>query len=254
MRTYAIGDIHGQYDLLRIAQDLVEADRIHAGDQGSTLVHVGDLVDRGPKSAQVIEHLMRGQQAGEPWVVLKGNHDRLFSLFLEDPFMRDPNLRAERPWLHPRVGGGPTLSSYGIADPEDRPVAKLHAEAMKAVPPEHRDWLAALPLFHREGESLFVHAGIRPGVDLADQTEDDLLWIRSAFLEDPRDHGVLVVHGHTAIDDVTHYGNHLNIDTSAGYGGPVSAVVIEGRDAWLLTPHGRVALPVTPGAPVSVPH
>lgn len=254
MRCYGIGDIHGHYDLLRIAQDLVEADRAREGDSDSPLIHVGDLVDRGPKSAQVIEHLIRGQAEGQPWVVLKGNHDRLFSGFLADPFVRDPMLRAERPWLHPRVGGAPTLASYGIRAPEDRPIAKLHTEALEAVPPAHIAWLAALPLYHFVDQSLFVHAGIRPGVDLRNQTEDDLLWIRATFLEDRREHGALVVHGHTAIDSPTHYGNHLNIDSSAAYGGPVSAVVIEGREAWLLTPAGRVALPPTPGAPVSVPH
>ena len=110
------------------------------------------------------------------------------------------------------------------------------------MPPAHRRWLADLPLFHRRDAAIFVHAGIRPGVPLAAQTEDDLLWIRAPFLEDPRDHGALVVHGHTALDAPSHYGNRLNLDSSAGYGGPLSAAVIEGRQAWLLTDRGRVPL------------
>ena len=242
MRAYAIGDIHGQLGLLKVAQDLVAADRAACGDDEAPLVHLGDLVDRGPDSAGVIAHLMQGQAAGENWVVLKGNHDRMFSMFLSDPWARDPVLRAERHWLHPNVGGAPTLVSYGIRAPENRPFEPVHAEALAAVGPETAEWLAALPTYFVQGDALFVHAGIRPGVDLRDQTEDDLLWIRAEFLNDTRDHGALVVHGHTAIDRPTHYGNRLNLDSSAGYGGPVSAAVIEGRAAWLLTPEGRVPL------------
>jgi serine/threonine protein phosphatase 1 len=132
--------------------------------------------------------------------------------------------------------------SYGVRAPEERPLADVHADALQAIPQAHADWIAALPTHLLFGQALFVHAGIRPGVALRDQTEDDLLWIRAEFHDDPRDHGALVVHGHTAIDSVTHYGNRLNMDSSAGYGGPVSAAVIEGRDAWLLTPEGRVPL------------
>lgn len=247
MQTYAIGDIHGQLALLRRAHELIEADRAANGGAEALVVHVGDLVDRGPDSRGVIEFLMQGQAAGAPWVVLKGNHDRMFEGFLADPWARDPGLRAEFSWLHPRLGGPGTLESYGLREPENRPVAQVHAEALAAVPQAHRDWLASLPLHHLLGQALYVHAGIRPGVDLAAQREDDLLWIRAEFLEDTRDHGALIVHGHTAIETPHHHGNRLNIDSSAGYGGPVSAVVIEGRAAWLLTPAGRV--PLSPDAP-----
>ena len=242
MQTYAVGDIHGHLDLLRRAHDLIEADRAAQGVGDALVVHVGDVVDRGPDSRGVIEHLMAGQAAGQPWVVLKGNHDRMFAGFLSDPWARDPGLRAELSWFHPRLGGPGTLESYGLREPANRPVDQVHAEALQAVPQAHRDWLAGLPKHLLLGQALFVHAGIRPGVDLAAQREDDLLWIRAEFLEDTRDHGALVVHGHTAIAEPQHYGNRLNIDSSAAYGGPVSAVVIEGRTAWLLTPAGRVPL------------
>ena len=118
----------------------------------------------------------------------------------------------------------------------------MHAEAVAAVPANHRAFLESLPTSHQRGEVIFAHAGIRPGVALADQTEDDLVWIRHEFLDDTRDHGALIVHGHTAIDTPTHYGNRVNIDSSAAYGGPLSAVVIEGRTVHLLTATGRVAL------------
>lgn len=242
MQTYAIGDIHGQFHLLQRAFELIEADRARQGSAESPVVVLGDLCDRGPNSAGVIGHLYDRQAAGENLIVLKGNHDRMFSIFLDDPFGRDPRLRAEFTWMHPRLGGPETLASYGISEPANRPTAKVHAEALAAVPAAHRTWLARLPGSYRRGEAIFVHAGLRPGVPLEAQTEDDLLWIRADFLDDPRDHGALVVHGHTAIEAPNHYGNRLNLDSSAGYGGPLSTAVIEGRKAWLLTEQGRLPL------------
>ncbi|MDP3960419.1 MAG: serine/threonine protein phosphatase, partial [Pseudorhodobacter sp.] len=103
-------------------------------------------------------------------------------------------------------------------------------------------FLEALPTSYRRGTSIFVHAGIRPGIALEAQTETDLIWIREPFLTDPRDHGALIVHGHTALDAATHYGNRLNLDSGAAYGGPLSAVVIEGSAVFLLTAAGRVPL------------
>lgn len=242
MRAYAIGDIHGHLDLLREAQALVEADRSATGDQDAPLVHVGDLVDRGPDSPGVIEHLMTGQQRGEPWVVLKGNHDRMFVRFLDDPARNDPGLRPIFTWLHPRIGGAGTLEAYGVHAAADRPVRAVHDEAITRVPAAHRNWLDALPTHFLHGEVLFVHAGIRPGVALTDQTETDLIWIRHDFLDHPAPHPWLVVHGHTAIKAPCHHGNRVNIDSSAAYGGPVTAVVIEGRAVWQLTRGGRQAL------------
>lgn len=244
MRSYAIGDIHGQLEKLHEAHELIAADRAACGETEAPIVHVGDLVDRGPDSAGVIEHLLQGQARGENWIVLRGNHDRMFLGFLDDPFTEDPLLSSHVSYLNPRVGGEATLQSYGIPDSFSRPLEEV-ADELSAVPQSHRDWLAAQPAYFLRGEALFVHAGIRPGTDLHDQVEDDLLWIREPFLSDPRDHGALVVHGHTNIEAATHYGNRLNLDSGAGYGRPLSAVVIEGRDAWLLTPEGRAPLPHT---------
>ena len=207
------------------------------------MVHVGDLVDRGPDSRGVIQHLLDGIGGGENWLVLKGNHDRMFSAFLADPVRGDPVLRQGLSWLHPNLGGAATLASYGVRDAAGRPASDVHAEALDLIPPAHRAFLDRLPLVHQADELLFVHAGIRPGVALRDQAEDDLVWIRAEFLDDPRDHGALVVHGHTVIDAASHYGNRVNIDSGAAFGGPLSAVAIEGREVWLLTGEGRVALP-----------
>jgi len=240
MRTYAIGDIHGHLDLLKRQHALIAADMARHGE--APIVHIGDLVDRGPDSAGVVEYLREGIAAGRDWVVLKGNHDRMFAGYLRDAGFKDSGLRADLSYLHPRIGGAETLASYGVRAAGDRPLAPVHAEAVAAVPAAHRAFLETLPTSFRRGEAIFVHAGIRPGVALEDQTEDDLLWIRKEFLEDTRDHGALIVHGHTAIDRPTHYGNRVNIDSSAAYGGPLSAVVLEGREVFHLTPEGRVAL------------
>jgi serine/threonine protein phosphatase 1 len=240
MPSYAIGDIHGHLALLHQAHDLIAADQARHG--AAPVVHIGDLVDRGPDSRGVIDFLRKGIAAGEDWQVLKGNHDRMFAGFMADRLWQDPGLRSDLSWLHPKLGGGATLASYGVANAADRPVVGVHAEALAAVPAEHVAFLNGLPTHLRREDCFFAHAGIRPGVALDRQAEDDLLWIRRLFLDEPGDHGALVVHGHTALDQATHYGNRLNIDSGAAYGGPLTAVVIEGRDAFHLTPRGRVAL------------
>jgi len=242
MRSYAIGDIHGHLDLLRHAHDLIAEDRRHTGDHDAPIIHLGDYVDRGPDCRGVVEHLRQGAERGENWITLKGNHDRMFVRFLRDPAEPEPGLRPDLSWLHPRIGGVQTLASYGVKNALDRPLAPVHAEARNAVPTSHRDFLDACPTWLQRGEIVFVHAGIRPGVPMQAQEETDLVWIRNGFLDDRRDHGVLVVHGHTALDRATHYGNRVNIDSSAAYGGPLTAIVIEGRDVWLLTDHGREPL------------
>lgn len=245
MHIYAIGDIHGQLGLLQAAHDLVAADMARHG--AGPVVHLGDLVDRGPDSRGVIDLLIAGQALGRDWVVLKGNHDRMFTRFLADAADPEPGLRSDLSWLHPRLGGADTLRSYGVVNAGDRPLAPVHAESVALVPDSHRAFLAALPAHHRAGDCLFVHAGIRPGIALDRQTETDLVWIREPFLSETASFGPLVVHGHTVVDAVTHHGNRLNLDTGAAYGGPLSAVVIEGREAALLTAQGRRRLRPVPG-------
>ncbi len=246
MHIYAIGDIHGHLGLLQAAHDLIADDIARHGP--GPVVHVGDLVDRGPDCKGVIDYLIDSIAEGADWVVLKGNHDRMFSRFLRDPWEPEPGLRADLGWLHPKLGGPATLASYGVKNAADRPVAAVHADALAAVPQAHVAFLTTRPTLHQAGDCVFVHAGIRPGVALPDQAETDLVWIREPFLTDPANHGPLIVHGHTALDRATHYGNRLNLDSGAAYGGPLSAVVIEGRQAALLTPQGRhKLLPHPPG-------
>ena len=240
MRAYAIGDIHGHLGLLHGVHDLIAKDMAQNGP--APVVHVGDLVDRGPDSAGVIEFLLQGMAQGQDWVVLKGNHDRMFWRFLNDPADPEPGLRAELGWLHPGLGGAETLASYGLHAPGDRPLAPVHADAIAAVPQAHRDFVGNLPTSHQMDGLLFVHAGIRPGIALQHQEETDLLWIPAPFLEHQGSFGPLVIHGHTAIDTRSHYGNRINIDSSAAYGGPLSVIVIDGGQVFHLTPKGRTPL------------
>lgn len=236
MRTYAIGDIHGHLDLLRAAHDRIARDDAMQGG-GGAVVHVGDLLDRGPESRAVVDYLMAGQAEGRPWIVLRGNHDRFLPRFARQPGWIDAGLGSGKHWLdHTTLGAAETLASYGV---EIRDHDRTHADVLRAVPQAHLRWLDTLPLWHLIPQALFVHAGIRPGVDLARQSEHDLVWIRNGFLDDAKDHGTLVVHGHTPVEQVTHFGNRLAIDTGAAYGGPLSAVVFDGDGLHVLGDDGR---------------
>ena len=241
MTIYAIPDIHGHSAKLDRAHALVAADRARTGAADAPVVHLGDLNDRGPDTRGVIDRLVAGVAGGEPWIVLLGNHDRMFRNFLQDGRVGDAGLREDQHWLQPSLGGIATLASYGVRV-EGRPLPQVRAAAQAAVPDEHVAFLAGRPLWHATDELLFVHAGIRPGVPLEIQNEEDLVWIREPFLSDDRDHGRLVVHGHTALEAPVHFGNRVDLDGGAAFGGPLAAAVFEGRECWLLTDTGREPL------------
>lgn len=221
--VYAIGDVHGRLDLLaalevRIRQD---ADTRAAGRR--VIVCLGDYVDRGYESRGVIEHLMAPPPDGFERVCLKGNHEDFMLHFLDDASVGGS-------WF--ANGGVETLMSYGVelpaggADPAR--AETIRDELSARLPAEHRAFLEALSLVHREGDYLFVHAGIRPGVSVADQDPHDLMWIRGDFLNDPRDHGLVVVHGHTVEPEPQVRANRIGIDTGAYATGRLTALVLEG--------------------------
>ena len=243
MTIYAIGDIHGHYDKLLAAHERVAADMAREGTGSATMVHLGDLVDRGPASRDVVDYLAAGVAEGRNWVVLKGNHDQMFARAATAGEPRDPRLRHGIDYFSDVVGGTETALSYGVARGRMETAETLGRRLMQAVPEAHKDFLSGLRLTYLEGACLFVHAGIRPGVALEDQAEADLVWIRDDFLWHLSDHPWLVVHGHTPVDEVSHYGNRVNLDTGAGYGDALSAVAIEGRDVFLLTDEGRKRVP-----------
>ena len=235
---YAIGDIHGQKAQLDRVLDLIERD----GGSAAQTVFLGDYTDRGPDSAAVLDTLIEGRDAGRNWIFLRGNHDRMFSWFMEETPRGDPYMMVELYWLHERLGGDATLRSYGVDVAGDRREKDVHADARAAVPKSHLDFLNSLVLMHEAEDLLFVHAGIRPRVALNRQTEEDLLWIRREFHQFTGMHPKLIVHGHTPVREATHYGNRINLDTAAGYGEPLTAAVFEGSKAWKLTEKGRVPL------------
>lgn len=234
---YAIPDIHGQAAALDEALARIFAD----GGADARIVFLGDLVDRGPDSRGVIDRLMGAQAAGRAWTVLRGNHDQMFVDYLDRGCQHFPQVGSGLGWLDPRLGGAATLASYGVTAQE---AGQNHTRARARVPRAHRDWLANLPLWHEAGELLFVHAGLRPGRPLCQQTADDLMWIRRGFLEHRQRHPWLVVHGHTALDWPQHFGNRIDLDGGAGYGRPLWPAVFHGSTCWLLDGTGRS--PLTP--------
>jgi serine/threonine protein phosphatase 1 len=234
----AIGDIHCQIDKIHEVINWIERD----GGRDAHIVFLGDYVDRGPNSKAVIELLMTGVNAGKNWTCLLGNHDRMLTMFLEDYPRTDYRLKPGYDWFHKNIGGMETMASYGVDANHDRRLFQIYEDAKKAVPQSHLDFISSLPLTHSHEELLFVHAGVRPGVPIDQQEEDDLVWIREGFLDHTDPHPWMIVHGHTTIDEATHYGNRINLDTGAGYGRALTAGVFEGRNAWVLGTDGREAL------------
>ena len=233
-RYYAIGDVHGDLAQLTEAHRRIQQDLATFPTEEYKVIHIGDLVDRREDSRGVLNFLIEGLEKGEPWIVLKGNHDRLFQWFLEDPYRADGRLRSDYSWLHERMGGTETLTSYGVYVSKDYDLDELHIAACDAVPIEHKKFLSDLPLSFETEDFFFCHAGIRPGVPLAKETEEDLLWMRGEFHAFKEPHPKIIVHGHTPIDRVTHYGNRINIDTGAAWGKLLSTVFLEGSSLFLL--------------------
>jgi serine/threonine protein phosphatase 1 len=238
MTIYAVGDIHGQLGMLEDALAKIEKD----GGSNAEVVFLGDLVDRGPDSKGVIDLLSRGVAEGRNWTVLKGNHDRLYSYFLRPQPIIDTQILVGYHWLHPRIGGAGTLESYGLTVPDQVRYYQLLPEALAAVPQSHIDFMNGLPAHHQVGDLFFVHAGLKPGVALEDQSEDDKIWIRREFHDHTDPWPWLVVLGHSPVDAPTHYGNRVNLDSGTGYGRPMTTAVFEGQECFVLSDKGRAPL------------
>lgn len=232
---YAIGDIHGQAEELHRVLDLIARD----GGADAEIVLVGDYTDRGPDSRGVLETLIEARDTGRPWHFIKGNHDRMFEWFMGTYPQHEAYLPVDLGWLHPRLGGETTLASYGVTFSDRARLRDVHRKAREKIPQAHVDFLQSLDLTFETPELFFAHAGIRPGVPLDQQDEEDLLWIRREFHDHRRPHPKLIVHGHTPINEATHYGNRINLDSGAGYGDPLTVAVFEGTDCWTLDETGR---------------
>ena len=220
-RVYAVGDIHGRLDLFEALIAAIEADDAAAGPAETTVILLGDLVDRGPDSAGVVARA-RAWQGQRRVRILAGNHEEMFLQAFDD-------CDTLRHFL--RFGGKETVLSYGL-DREAYNAAEVEdVQAMmrRAVPQEERDFIAAFEDMIAIGDYLFVHAGIRPDVPLDEQRRKDLRWIREPFLSSDDPHGPIVVHGHTISDDPVDRGNRIGIDTGAYASGRLTALVLEGQ-------------------------
>jgi serine/threonine protein phosphatase 1 len=214
-RVYAIGDVHGCLERLVALHEAVADDLQARPIARSTLIHLGDYVDRGPESAQVVDWLLGGPPVPATMVVnLMGNHEHLMLNAIATG-----DSEAAEVWL--ANGGVDSLMSWGV------PRAAPQSDWARRVPITHLVFLRDLATHLRIGPYLFVHAGIRPGVKLERQTKQDMLWIREPFLSSRDDHGVVVVHGHTPRQEPTIRPNRIGIDTGAVMGGALTCAVLE---------------------------
>ncbi len=231
-RIYAIGDIHGRYDLLRDLLGQIEAHSAAlAKPERTFLVILGDMIDRGMHSAEVLNYLFNVRRHSAGLIVLMGNHEELMLRSLQ----KEPGVM--RAWL--RIGGDATLRSFGI-DPKEaeKDPYEVARKLERKIPEEDLEWLRSLPVMARSGDYLFCHAGIRPGVSLSKQSRTDLLWIRDEFLDDPTPSGAIVVHGHSISADVQIKSNRIGIDTGAYRTGVLTALYLEGTRRGILSTEG----------------
>ncbi|MEL6286439.1 MAG: metallophosphoesterase family protein [Pseudomonadota bacterium] len=225
MRIYAIGDIHGRADLLIRLMKLIEQDASDAPEVRKVIVFLGDYVDRGFQSRDVIEYLSSGVLNTYETHFIKGNHEYAFEMFLSDPTFGPE-------WA--RFGGAETLMSYGIQPPRSKidkgGWEQVCGQLNHVLPVEHRRFLNELLLFKELGDYIFVHAGLRPGLSLAEQNERDFMWIRDEFLSDPGAFDRIIVHGHTPITEPHRDYRRIGIDTGAYLTGKLTAAVFTEDD------------------------
>jgi len=222
LRIYAIGDVHGRADLLAGLFAVVDADVTARPTSQVVEVLVGDYIDRGPQSRDVLDLLIRRRERHRT-ICLKGNHETYLAEFL-----RNPTILTQ--WRS--YGALETLVSYGLTPsikPDEHEQRELAAALDRVLPESHRRFLAALKPSFTCGDYFFVHAGVRPGVPLAEQQEQDLLWIRDDFLLHEDSFDKIIIHGHTAVTEPDIRPNRINIDTGAYASGRLTCLALEGE-------------------------
>ena len=227
MRVYAIGDIHGCLVELNALLAKIEDDSA-AYDGDARLIFLGDYVDRGPDSKGVLDRLLATPDRFKTHFV-RGNHDQILLDFLENPALF-------RDWRD--FGGRETLMSYGVTPPRfdnEEAYAEARNVLRSNMPESHVDFLGGLQYSVAIGGYYFVHAGVRPGVALDRQSEEDLLWIRDEFLLSNTDFGLTVVHGHTPMDAPVRRPNRISVDTGAYATGKLTSAVLEGTECRFLS-------------------
>jgi serine/threonine protein phosphatase 1 len=223
LRLYAIGDIHGRLDLLKQLLARVDADAKSHSKKETLHLFLGDYIDRGLASSQTVDQLIAyGKQ--KQAIFLKGNHEAIALKCLSDPALFDQ-------WM--RLGGAETLASYGVSLDGlsgRRPIAMLQAAFHEALPMTHFRFFRDLQISYTCGDFFFAHAGVNPHIELSQQKESDLLWIRDLFLSSSEDFGKIVVHGHTPTREIQVMRNRINIDTGAFATGRLTCLVIDGSE------------------------
>ena len=230
-RVYAVGDIHGRLDLFDALLEAIERDDAGAAAAQTTIVLLGDLVDRGAESAGVIARA-RALKARRDTRILAGNHEEMFLRSFD-------SLDMFRHFL--RHGGRETVLSYGVDRHRFLEATLPEAQALmrEAVPAEDIAFLESFDDHMTIGDYLFVHAGIDPQVPLAEQRRESLRWIREPFLSHSAPHEHVVVHGHTITDQPEDRGNRIGIDTGAYMSGRLTALALEGTERRYLTASDR---------------
>lgn len=223
-RAYAIGDIHGRLDLLRDLIDRIDADRRARPCARDYIVFLGDLIDRGPDSAGVIDFLLAERDRLPHPIFIMGNHEEMLLRIL------DGDVGQFRDWI--QYGGYECAQSYGVEVGKLSALDDADGAALlrKAVPDAHRAFIRDFADSFQFGDYLFVHAGIRPGVAIREQKVEDLRWIRQGFLDSSANHRVIVVHGHTISDGPDEQANRIGIDTGAYTSGILTALCIDGTE------------------------
>jgi serine/threonine protein phosphatase 1 len=228
LRIYAMGDVHGRADLLKLMHERIEAEIARDKPADWRIIHLGDYVDRGTDSKAVLDFLVAAHRRDERIVSLAGNHDVGFLEFLDKP---DPAT------LFARFGGAETAQSYGVTLDCSHSMAlrQSHSALMDAVDDSHVAFLRARPFSATMGDFFFCHAGIRPEVALDKQAAEDLIWIRADFLDYRALHPKIIVHGHTPFAEPEILPNRVNVDTLAYRSGVLTALVVEGAEKRMLS-------------------
>ena len=228
VRIFAVGDIHGHLGLLDEMLGAIGAEIERLPPARNLVIFLGDLIDRGPDSAGVVERLATMDHQPFRAVFITGNHEEVLLRILDG----EASIIAD--WL--RFGGLQCAESYGLDGKALRTMDGGEAARLirGAVPDRHEQFLRSFADSFSAGDYLFVHAGIRPGLPVEQQSLTDLRWIRSPFLECRDNHPQIVVHGHSISREVEFLPGRIGIDTGAYRSGVLSAVVLEGKDRRVL--------------------
>lgn len=231
-RVFAIGDIHGRLDLFEALMAAIETQDQQRGPAQTTIILLGDLIDRGPGSLGVLALARQWQQerrkAGQALHILMGNHEEMLLESLE---------RVEVLRHFVQHGGRETILSFGLDEKTYSSASweELQALMQRIIAQEWIDFIKSFEQSLHIGDYTFVHAGIRPGVPMEAQTPADLRWIREPFLSSEQAHGSVIVHGHTIAEAVEWRRNRIGIDTGAYQSGRLTALVLEGDQRSLLS-------------------